>query len=709
MSIGTSSPRKNKTPKLQRMAEEYLTLGWRPIPIPGGKKAPNRKGWQHEVIERQDIPRVFGGNQNIGILLGEPSGNLIDIDIDAPEALAVAKTFLPQTQRIHGRPGSPNSHWWYVCTPLLPYEKFVAPDGICLIEIRSTGQQTVVPPSTHPSGEVLEWHLEGEAASVEPIELYRAVAKIAACSLLAKFWPKPGRRNDAALALSGFLLRASWAESEVTKFVIEAARAAKDEEWSERGRTVEGTARKLSEERPVTGGPTCSDIFGEAVVTKLRDWLGIGFTARTIIQTQVAPEWPPPLGDAAFHGPAGEIVRAIEPHTEADPVALLVQLLVAFGNLLGIGPHFAVGGKKHALNLFAVLVGETSKARKGTSWHYVETLVSVLDHDWAKERILTGLSTGEGLIHAVRDIQMRREPIKEKGRVIGYQEVEADAGVKDKRLLSVEEEFVSLLMTMRRDGNILSPVIRQAWDDGNLRVLTRNTAAQATNAHISIIGHITDLELRKHLDTIAMHNGFANRFLWFAVRRTKMLPEGGEFLSTDKMRFVQMLMRSVEFARRTQLLVRNESARALWHDIYPVLSSGEEGVVGSITSRSEAQVMRMACIYAVLDRSPEIIPEHIQAALAVWDYSLDSVRYIFSKGSGNGVAVKILAALRQTEGGLTRTNIRDLFSRGKSKDEILGALDMLKAKGLARVESTETGGRPTETWFAIAPGATKAT
>lgn len=143
-----------------------------------------------------------------------------------------------------------------------------------------------------------------------------------------------------------------------------------------------------------------------------------------------------------------------------------------------------------------------------------------------KNRIKSGLSSGEGLIYNVRDPVWEKESIKEKGRVVDYQDVIVDAGESDKRLLIVEPEFASTLTAMSREGNILSAVIRQAWDDGNLSPLTRNNPIKATGAHVSTIGHITWPELLARLDDTSKANGFANRFLWPLVRRSKELPDG---------------------------------------------------------------------------------------------------------------------------------------------------------------------------------------
>jgi len=238
--------------------------------------------------------------------------------------------------------------------------------------------------------------------------------------------------------------------------------------------------------------------------------------------------WPQPPKREAFYGIAGEIVRTIEPHSESDPAALLVQFLVGFGNLIGRRAHFVAEADRHFTNLFAVIVGKTSKARKGSSLGQVGHFLRGVDSGWAMERIVSGLSTGEGLIWYVRDEIFQSVPTKNNGGVTGCQTVMTDEGVKDKRLLVTEPEFGRVLKAAERKENTLSAVVRQCWDTGDLQCLTRSQPARSTHAHISLIGHITKDELRALLTDSMMCNGFANRFLWVCAKRSKLLPEGGE-------------------------------------------------------------------------------------------------------------------------------------------------------------------------------------
>jgi Protein of unknown function (DUF3987) len=348
----------------------------------------------------------------------------------------------------------------------------------------------------------------------------------------------------------------------------------------------------------------------------------------------------------------------------------------------------------HHPKLFAGLVGETSKGRKGTSWGYVRDLLAGADPDWADERVLGGLSSGEGLIYAVRD------------RVVGEDkegdEKVLDEGVADKRLFVLEPELASVLKVMAREGNTLSPVIRQGWDDGRLQVMTRNNPIKATDAHFSVVGHITKVELLRHLTETEAANGFANRFLWLMVRRSKKLPFGGEWHKVDKTPLVERLAEALEFGKSPVEIGWGKSARAVWPEVYGPLSEGKPGLFGAVVGRAEAQVVRLAALYAVLGLSDDIEYEHLAAALALWDYAEQSARYIFGDATGDAVADQILEALRSAgKGGMTRTEVSNLFGRNKSSERIGRALSMLLTMGRARREREETGGRKAERWYAL--------
>src|SRR5262249_18063463 len=154
-----------------------------------------------------------------------------------------------------------------------------------------------------------------------------------------------------------------------------------------------------------------------------------------------------------------------------------------FGNMVGREPHFRVGWERHFLNEFIVLAGNSALGAKGMSLSPALELAFRIDPDgWHKRCQKSGLASGEGLIEAVQDPNGN------------------NPGVDDKRLFLTETEFGKPLTLMSREGNILSAVIRQAFETGDLSTLTRKqNRLQATGAHISLVGHITKEELNKKL------------------------------------------------------------------------------------------------------------------------------------------------------------------------------------------------------------------
>jgi hypothetical protein len=416
-----------------------------------------------------------------------------------------------------------------------------------------------------------------------------------------------------------------------------------------------------------------------------------------------SPQWPDPPGVCAYHGLAGDIVRTILPHTEADGVAILAQTLVAFGNAVGgakdRGPYFRVGADRHYLNEFVIVVGDTSKGRKGMSWNEVREAVGPADLTW-RDRIKDGASSGEGLIWAVRDPIKARQPVKKNGRVVDYEEVETDPGVKDKRLMLVESEFASVLRRMEGRGNTLSAVLRQGWDRGDLHTLTKNSPACATNAHISVVGHITSQELRRYLTATESANGFANRFWWLLSRKSKDLPLGGSVPPDELACLTDRLRDAVGFAREAREVVFDRRAEADWCAAYPTLSAGRPGLAGAMLSRAEAHVRRVACLYALLDQSSAILPGHLAAALELWHYCERSVAHVFGDAVGDRTADDIRAALKEVgREGMRRTEIVELFQRNRSADEIDRALALLLEYQLAHYREEKTATKPATRWF----------
>jgi hypothetical protein len=388
-----------------------------------------------------------------------------------------------------------------------------------------------------------------------------------------------------------------------------------------------------------------------------------------------------PMSDEAYVGIAGDVVRAIEPHTEADPVALLVTLLTYVGNLIGRGPHVLVDGAHHSGRLFSLLTGKSSRSRKGTSERHIRSLLELVEPEWT-HRVVSGLSSGEGLVYHVRDA------VTVDGKLI-------DEGIADKRLMVVETEFASVLRRMNWRGSTLSTELRAAWDGGTLQTLTKNSPVRATGAHISVLAHVTARELRHELTDTEAANGFANRFLIHHVSRSQFLPRGGRMDTVNRVPLIRDLRASVEFARSIDRLEWGESGAMLWDGVYADLTADLPGLVGALTARVEAHAIRLAVLYALLDRSNRIEPRHLKPALAIVDHAVGSVRHIFADATGNTLANRILAHLDKAPGGeLKQSELYRKLGAHTDSGLIEDANELLQSLGRARVEFRDTGGRP---------------
>lgn len=394
--------------------------------------------------------------------------------------------------------------------------------------------------------------------------------------------------------------------------------------------------------------------------------------------------------EAAYYGLPGEVVRCLAPHIEAGSPAVLAQFLTGFGSAVGPNPYFPVGGDRHKPNLYAAVVGETGKGRKGSGLSAALAPVVNADGGWSSDCRVFGVSTGEGIINRLRD-----PVINGKGEVV-------DEGARDKRLLAIETEFARVLKVATRDGNTLSMVLRQGWDGQTLETVTKTNAQRASGPHLSFIGHTTRADLRRYLDDTDVLNGFANRYLWLASRRERILPNGGEIPVELMNHLTLQTQRALQAARIVGRMSRDPAAQKLWEDIYPQLTEGRAGAFGAVTGRGDAQVLRLSIAYALTDGSAVINEAHLRAALALWEYCEATCLWVFGWSTGNRQADLILAELRAIyPRTLGREDIRQqLLSRNHPVDE---PLHILEEQGFAQWTTERTGdvdgqhnsGRPT--------------
>lgn len=390
----------------------------------------------------------------------------------------------------------------------------------------------------------------------------------------------------------------------------------------------------------------------------------------------------PVLDERALHGVFGEAISLLDGVSESDPAAVLLHLLIGFGSLVGPNPYVAVGTAKATANTFGVVVGASAKARKGTAWSDARTILEATDDQFLVHHHATGLSTGEGLIYRLRD-------------------ADEDQEARDPRLLIIEPEFGKVLRQNQRQGNTLSGVVRQAWDNDPLQTLTRQDPLMATRHHLGIVGHVTSEELLAELDSVSAVNGFANRFLYAYVQRTKYLPEPAA-IDAYRLDGLGAHLRAAAFAARDIGEVRRTpAAKERWAEIYQKVEVTVPlpGLAGHLTDRGVAQVLRLALIYALADNaSAQIDVEHLEAAYAMWRFSEESVRHIFGTRLGNPLAEKILKAARRAgPTGLTSREVFEALDRNADAESVERAIAVLSRFGLVErrtVPAGPRGGRP---------------
>ncbi len=654
-----------------------------------GKAPLTTHGFKDATLDNGQITAWWGTwpRANVGIATGAVSGVVVlDLDpahggADSLADLERQHEALPLTPRVLTGGGGTHFYCTHPGGTLASSAGTLGPG----LDIRADGGYVVAPPSLHTSGRRYEWDAGAHPDDVSLAEIPGWLLELLRGERSNGTRPaeRQGGGNPAgwiARALSG--LRDGNRSDTFTRVMGRLTR----EGW-----TADEMIALLQPHADACGYPA------EELAKQAKGMARYGPAAEASPRERLDPPWPAELDAAAFHGLAGKITRAIAAVTEAAPVAILANVLAAYGSLIGPGAHCLVGHDRHPARLFFVQVGATSKGRKRTGWGEPRELATRADPVWVERVREGGLSSGEGLIFQVRDPVFKRVRDKKTG---DWNEELIDEGESDKRLFVLEEEFAAALAVMRREGSILSPIIRQGWDTGNLWPMVKNNPTRATGAHICIMGHITREELRARLDDTALLNGFANRFIWLAVRREQILPEGGGLAEDELARWCHELAQAVEFGRNVGEVRRDAEARELWREVYGPLSEGKPGLLGAATARAEAQVLRLSLVYALLDSSTLIRSDHLLAALALWRYAEESAAWTFGDAVGNPMADAILGALR-AGGPLTRTAIRDLLGRNAVRGNVDAAMSQLAGLGRVRVERVrEGGGRPTEFWHA---------
>lgn len=407
-------------------------------------------------------------------------------------------------------------------------------------------------------------------------------------------------------------------------------------------------------------------------------------------------DWPT-LGADAYHGLLGQMLRAVEPETEADPAGILLGWLTCFGNAVGRGAWVSVGPRRHYPTLFVAVCGKTSDA-KGDAWAVSRWPFAAADQPWATGCVCSGIGSGEGLVERVCDEQRTIQVDRKTGKA----EEVVIPGAADKRCLVRLSELSACFKRGRREGSTLSEMLREMWDGDPVSVPNRGRNALAASGYsVSVVGDITPGVIRKTLEQgTEAFDGSANRFLWVAVRSPRSLPDGGDIRVLEP--FATALADALAFSKTVGEVRRDAEADRLWRDAYDGLKGSGDSIPH--TDRGRPQVVRISLLYALADRSPVIRREHLAAALSVWDYCRHSARMLFGGSVGPKPAaepdplwLEVFNALPE-DGYADRWRLNERLKRRASAEQVGETLAGLAANGMAHRQTASTGGRPAERW-----------
>jgi hypothetical protein len=414
------------------------------------------------------------------------------------------------------------------------------------------------------------------------------------------------------------------------------------------------------------------------------------------------------MREEAYYGIAGQIIGIMANHCESSPESLLFQFLVAVGNIIGKSVCVYAGGSHLYPNEYAICVGDTARGRKGTAWRINEHLFKHVAAEWLDNCVISDVQSGEGIVYSIRD-QIKGVPKTDRRKKTSAEpqpEMVLDPGVSDKRKLCCEEEISSTLKMAKRQGNTLTETYRKAWDSpGKIQTLNKNSPLTASDSHISLIGHSNKDEILATFDKILISNGFANRILWCASKRSKLLPNAEYLDWNDHPNVIAVLRKSFrqQFANTDEpfRFYKTPAANALWEKIYCKLNNQKHvSFLDGVLVRDTSHLLKLALIYAVLDLTDKIDTCHLQAALALCDYSQASARWLFAETTGNPLANAIFRALLREPAGLSKTQIfNNVCYRNTPSAKLDEALEALAKNGLANmVIQLNPKGQKIEMW-----------
>ena len=666
-------------------AEKYMAAGWKLCSLPHSSKSPNTPNWNTTPVE---LKTINGGG--LGLLHALSGTCAIDLDdLHAASEWLSAKrvdlaALLAADDAVQIQSGKPNRGKLLYRLPEgvspLPTHQHKT-DGTMVIEFRCASLsgdsvQDVLPPSLHPDTKTAyQWAGAGDFSKLPelPAELLALWISLLNPSDQRGAGDIPdGNRNVALFKRGGDLARLGWMSQ-----AIEAALQ----------------ALNIAQCKPPLSRADVSTIAKSAAV-------GSKGAQDAAIDAQIDNHRNAPRPDpVCLYGLIGDVARAGAENTEANPFAIAANFIAYMSAAVGRGPFMAVGNTWHHCRAFTLHVGRSGRGRKGDAVslvHRIDRALRDLVKDDEALHMLDvapkvhggGLSSREGLVFLIHD---------------GYSEGKNDIPpIADKRLWVVESEFANILQQSKRDGNTLSPALRDCWDGVSLKPATKSNRLYCTDPHVCLSGAITPTELLSVMATKDLTNGFANRFLMFWAERTQIVPFSTSTPQDEVNRLASRVMDVLTFCgaqfydekKDSIEITMTAAAKAVYVKLYRGelndSSAGER--ITALIERRAPMLLRLAMLFALCEMKSEVDEHHIKAALAWIRYSVDSIKFVFASAADevivaevNDAAQKILDYLSKVGEASRKQLTVDCFQKHASKDRLDAALDELLSSNPPRI------------------------